>query len=85
MLLSSPNSGYVIQSQFHTRLTDFLDSHSQRVAGSGILSSPLLKAGVLHGSVLGPEKLLIFIYDLADALENPLNQFADDSTLSSFR
>ena len=74
-------SPYGIQGQLHTRLTDFLHSHSQHVALNGILSSPFpVKAGVPQGSVLGPVLFLIFINDLSDSLENSLCIFADDFT-----
>ena len=55
---------------------------SQRVALTGILSSPLpVQAGVPQDSSLGPVLFLVFINDLSDSLEHPLYIFADDSTL----
>ena len=73
-----------IQGQRHTWLTDFLDSHCQRVALNGILSSPsTVKTELFRGSVLGPVLFLTFINDLSDSLENPLYLFGDDSVIPS--
>ena len=78
--LLSKLSAYGIQGQLHKWITDFIHSHSQRVALNGTLSSPFpFKAGVPQGSVLGP--IPIFINDLNASLENHLYLFADDSTI----
>ena len=63
-------------------LKSFLSGRTQRVVVNGTGSSFLpIRAGVPQGSVLAPLLFLVFINDLFECVQNPLDVFADDSTL----
>ena len=64
-------------------ISNFLSNRSIQVVLDGYKSDThYINAGVPQGSVLSPTLFLIFINDLLSKTTNPVNCFADDSTLS---
>ena len=63
-------------------IESFLSSRSQRVVVDGATSTqcPVI-SGVPQGTVLGPLLFLMFINDIADAIQSPIRLFADDCLL----
>jgi len=65
-------------------IRDFLSTRSLRVVVNGQASSAAsINAGVSQGSILGLILFLIFINDLTERVENEIDMFADDTTLSA--
>ena len=61
---------------------DYLENRLQRVIIKGQMSWwSLIEAGVPQGSVLGPLLFLIYINDLAEAVNCSIKMFADDTCL----
>ena len=61
---------------------DYLENRLQRVIVKGCVSWwSLIEAGVPQGSVLGPLLFLIYINDLAEAVNCSIKMFADDTCL----
>ena len=62
----------------------FLSNRFQRVLPNGQTSEWLpVKVGVPQGSILGPLFFLIYINDLSENIESPVELFADDTSLFS--
>ena len=63
---------------------NYLSNRKQRVVLNGMESNwGEIKAGVPHGSVLGPLLFLIYINDLEDGIKSNVKFFADDTSLFS--
>ena len=61
---------------------NYLRDREQQVVIRGAKSRSLhISAGVPQGSILGPLLFLIFINDIVDNIECPINLFADDTSL----
>ena len=65
-------------------IRSFLTGRYIRVVVNGQESGiAAINAGVPQGSILGPTLFLAFINDLAESMENNIDLFADDTTLSA--
>ena len=65
-------------------IESFLHNRHQRVVLNGQSSSWLsLRAGMLQGSVLGPQFFFIYINDQPQGLNSEVKLFADDTSLFS--
>ena len=77
-------AGYGLDGKILTWLTDFLSDRLQRVALNGEVSEWLeVTSGVPQGSVLGPLLFVLYINDIAEAIQCDLEVFADDTKLYS--
>ena len=72
-----------IQGKIYTWIANFLRNRTQSVIVDGVTSeSAEVKSGVPQGTVLGPILFLLFINDIADAMEyTSMQMFADDCKL----
>ena len=62
--------------------TAYLSNGQQRVVLNGSVSElSVLKAGIPHGSIVGPLLFLVYINDIVDDLESNIVLFADDTSL----
>ena len=65
-------------------IIDFLDARKQRIVWNGRHSSwESVKAGIPHGSIVGPLFFLIIINDLSGKLVSNPKLFADGTSLFS--
>jgi len=82
--LLSKLSSYGFPVSLCSLLHSYLSNRSISVIVDGSTSpSYPINSGVPQGSVLSPTLFLLFINDLLNSTSNPLNSYADDSTLHS--
>ena len=75
---------YCLEPAFLEWIKSYLLDRHQSVWIDHTLSSYLpCDVGVPQGSILGPLFFLIFVNDMPNVIENSIEQYADDSTLTA--